>query len=239
MKTRILRNRTYRDIAYKEGQAGHAVRCHVHDCWSFSFVLSGSTVVTVGTEKFRLHGNQFLAIPAHVPHLCDPRDRDNFRFAVIYLPEPLLEERDGRLFRHCFSGSCSESDLAELADRLREAGDYAALGTALDLLEVTLGKSEMKPIAVSLSDISLKADSLCLSRDNSLSRYQRYHRNCRRYGMGDKNMEMILRIEAAKEGLEKGDPLVHIAQDCGFYDQSHFTKTFKQYTGLTPLQFRN
>lgn len=32
--------------------------------------------------------------------------------------------------------------------------------------------------------------------------------------------------------------LTEIAHECGFYDQSHFTETFKQLTGLRPKQFR-
>ena len=31
-------------------------------------------------------------------------------------------------------------------------------------------------------------------------------------------------------------PLTHIAYECGYYDQAHFIKEFKSYTGLTPSQ---
>ncbi len=31
--------------------------------------------------------------------------------------------------------------------------------------------------------------------------------------------------------------LTNLGLDCGFYDQSHFIKTFKKYSGLTPKQF--
>jgi len=33
-------------------------------------------------------------------------------------------------------------------------------------------------------------------------------------------------------------PLADIAYMCGFADQSHFIRCFKQYTGLTPREFR-
>ncbi len=33
--------------------------------------------------------------------------------------------------------------------------------------------------------------------------------------------------------------LTDISYECGFYDQSHFTRTFKSYMGMTPRQFRN
>lgn len=33
-------------------------------------------------------------------------------------------------------------------------------------------------------------------------------------------------------------PLVEVALDSGFYDQSHLTNVFKRHTGLTPATFR-
>jgi AraC family transcriptional regulator len=48
-----------------------------------------------------------------------------------------------------------------------------------------------------------------------------------------------LRVEFAARQLAGTDlPLVDIAAAAGFCDQSHFTKTFRQYTGLVPSQFR-
>ncbi|MEW6130407.1 MAG: AraC family transcriptional regulator [Acidobacteriota bacterium] len=48
-----------------------------------------------------------------------------------------------------------------------------------------------------------------------------------------------LRIEFACEKLAKSDaPLSEIALAAGFFDQSHFTRTFKQYTGNTPQHYR-
>lgn len=32
-------------------------------------------------------------------------------------------------------------------------------------------------------------------------------------------------------------PIAEVAQRCGYYDQSHFTKTFKKYVGVTPAAF--
>jgi len=48
-----------------------------------------------------------------------------------------------------------------------------------------------------------------------------------------------LRIEKACRDISASDaPLADIAQAAGFCDQSHFTKVFKQYTGMTPSRFR-
>jgi AraC family transcriptional regulator len=48
-----------------------------------------------------------------------------------------------------------------------------------------------------------------------------------------------LRVERACREIAKSDvPLVEIASAAGFYDQSHFSRTFKRLTGLTPAAFR-
>lgn len=48
-----------------------------------------------------------------------------------------------------------------------------------------------------------------------------------------------LRIQHACVLLSQGDPpLAEVAAACGFYDQSHFTKVFRECRGLTPRQYR-
>jgi AraC family transcriptional regulator len=48
-----------------------------------------------------------------------------------------------------------------------------------------------------------------------------------------------LRVEAAcRKVAESDQSLAEIATEAGFYDQSHFSHTFKRMTGLTPAEFR-
>ncbi len=47
-----------------------------------------------------------------------------------------------------------------------------------------------------------------------------------------------LRIEHAKLLLRDGVPISRVAFSTGFYDQSHFTRTFKRLTGMTPTEYR-
>lgn len=47
------------------------------------------------------------------------------------------------------------------------------------------------------------------------------------------------RIEAALWQLrETPDPVIHIALDCGYADQSAFSRQFKKTTGLSPVRYR-
>lgn len=48
-----------------------------------------------------------------------------------------------------------------------------------------------------------------------------------------------LRLAWAAHRLDKSDdPIVNIAFEAGFADQSHFTRAFRQYSGVTPAQMR-
>lgn len=48
-----------------------------------------------------------------------------------------------------------------------------------------------------------------------------------------------VRVNAARSLLEKsGNSIGEIAIDCGFYDQSHFTKRFKRVIGMSPSAYR-
>jgi AraC-like DNA-binding protein len=48
-----------------------------------------------------------------------------------------------------------------------------------------------------------------------------------------------IRIDKAKKFLERGDNPIEVALKTGFTDQSHFTKFFKKFIGLTPKQYMN
>ncbi len=58
-------------------------------------------------------------------------------------------------------------------------------------------------------------------------------------GMGPSSFRRVLRINAAVARLERGAPsLTRLAQDLGYYDQSHFIHDFSSVTGLTPGAYR-
>jgi AraC family transcriptional regulator len=58
-------------------------------------------------------------------------------------------------------------------------------------------------------------------------------------GVGPRRYVMRRRIERAKTLLRRTDqPLSWVAQEAGFYDQSHLTTEFRREIGVTPARFR-
>jgi AraC-like DNA-binding protein len=57
-------------------------------------------------------------------------------------------------------------------------------------------------------------------------------------GLPPKALARILRFDRAVRRLrsEGGEGLAEIAHDCGYYDQSHFNRDFRDFAGLTPTE---
>ena len=86
------------------------------------------------------------------------------------------------------------------------------------------------------SQISLKK----LSQDLNLS--QGYISQCFKKHMGITVMKYAkkIRIERAKVLLlSTNESILDIGLALGFHDQSHFYKTFKSFTGMSPSDYRN
>ena len=47
----------------------------------------------------------------------------------------------------------------------------------------------------------------------------------------------LIRVQKAKRLLKLGIQISHVALDVGFYDQTHLTKRFKAFLGITPRQY--
>lgn len=59
------------------------------------------------------------------------------------------------------------------------------------------------------------------------------------YGISFSKYLMNLKIEEAKKLLlTTPKSITEIASSLGFYDQSHFTKIFRKFTGYTPKEYR-
>ncbi|WP_343689939.1 helix-turn-helix transcriptional regulator [Chitinophaga sp.] len=57
-------------------------------------------------------------------------------------------------------------------------------------------------------------------------------------GSSSKKFASIVRFNAVLEGLGNARSLTEICYEYGFFDQAHFIKDFKQFTGKTPEEFK-
>ena len=79
--------------------------------------------------------------------------------------------------------------------------------------------------------IKLLADSLYISQDAFEKRFRKIA------GTSPKQFSSIVRMKAAIASKLQTQSFTDIAFDAGYYDQPHFTKDFKIFTGQTPAEF--
>ena len=83
-------------------------------------------------------------------------------------------------------------------------------------------------------------EDLPLDRLSGISGLSRFHlvRAFRRaFDMTPHAFQMALRIDESKRLLRSGVPIAEAALETGFYDQSHFTRVFREICGSTPAHY--
>lgn len=133
-----------------------------------------------------------------------------------------------------FSALCRLLEKARWIENLVEGIDAI-------LLPILSGRSAC---AAALSSVTTLRQANGLLTIDALAAHEGYsprhlHRVlCDYLGMSPKHFARLLRINAAVHILDSGLPLTYLAQESGFYDQSHFIHDFKEVCGITPSAYR-
>jgi AraC-like DNA-binding protein len=76
-----------------------------------------------------------------------------------------------------------------------------------------------------------------LAQQAGISRFHLLRSFKKRYGLPPHAYQVALRVAKAQQLLRRGFALAEVAAECGFTDQSHFTRHFKQALGVPPGRF--
>jgi AraC-like DNA-binding protein len=87
------------------------------------------------------------------------------------------------------------------------------------------------------ADLDHKISLEATARTAGLSRYHFLRVFKQETGLSPHLFRTLRRIDRAKALLRGGTPLSETALSVGFSDQSHFSNTFRKYTGATPGQY--
>jgi len=136
----------------------------------------------------------------------------------------------------------------QLYDNLRQADSIEQKVSILDTFLVQqLGKKEK--VYKKIKMIEQICDRICVegeafhAKDLSVE-YGFSERYIQRLfmenvGLTPRSFFNLHRFNKSLELIRSSDsPLTSIAYDCGYYDQAHFIKEFKKYTGMTPSEIR-
>jgi len=123
------------------------------------------------------------------------------------------------------------------------ANNQARVEIATRFLEQKLGSSkrELPPIHRAIDTVidaagDVKITDLARQHDLSTRQFERKFKEFA--GLNPKLYSRVVRFQAATQQKLTGvRDLTEIAYACGYYDQSHFIKDFRQFSGYTPKEY--
>lgn len=233
---------------------------HFHEEYSIGVVLKGSSKVWCDGEDLVTGEGQFISIPPHLPHSCNPEDSSEWKYHMLFirsawimkagesaklLQEPFLlgpkaSLRLKRVLNHmirCFAGRLgpleTETAALEMLQTLR-------METTLIRKERSHREEEkmLQRVRDYLREHAREKVTLeDLERLSGMSRFHLVHSFKKAYRVPPHAYQNLVRINAAKKELMKQRPIAEVATEAGFYDQSHFTRCFKECVGVTPHRY--
>jgi AraC-like DNA-binding protein len=136
-------------------------------------------------------------------------------------------------------------DLAALPERLAEAPDWPARFAILDrvlgrrLVDAPDADPRLERVWACLVATHGRAPVELLAAEVGWSR-RHLAAVCRRQlGLPPKTIARLLRFERARSQAARAarDGWAAVAADCGYYDQAHLIRDFREFTGSTPTAF--
>lgn len=88
-----------------------------------------------------------------------------------------------------------------------------------------------------LRNLHSKMELITLANLVNLDKYQFIRKFKGHLGITPFEYISLQRISRAKQLLTKGKPIIDVALETGFYDQSHLCKYFKRYVGISPKNY--
>ncbi len=215
------------------------------------------------TENILYPGQACLINPGQI-HSGVPAHETALTYSMLYIHADALRDmaedvaQDSRVRPEFTTMICTRTDLIAALSRLvraqtaacgeleRESALIRAMG---DLLRahggVTGPHAGREPQALRRardilgSSLDCKITLKDASDAAGLSQYHLLRQFKRQTGVPPHVFRTQRRVEHARVLIRQGRPLAEVAQATGFTDQSHFTNTFKLYTGATPGQYAN
>ncbi|UIJ60881.1 AraC family transcriptional regulator [Amycolatopsis acidiphila] len=237
----------------------HVYHRHSHETYSFGVTEAGAQAFTCRGAARTSAAGMVMAFNPEAPHDGQAALADGFTYRIVHIGPVLITDvlrdtADRQVGMPLFAEPVLED--AVLAAALRRL--HAVLGesrlTQDEALHATVralvGRGSTRPARTRSLPVGvrrardlleaayaedLRADDLAEAA--GCSRFALHRAFVAAYGLAPSDYQRQLRLRAARRLLTEGHPPADAAAGAGFADQSHLTRWFKRYYGLTPGRF--
>jgi len=226
---------------------------HRHDTYTIGITLSG-------IQSFTYRGAQRSSYPGQMVILHPDEQHDGraggdgaLRYRAAYIaPADIQGVLNGQALPFVPDGVSTDARLHRAISALLQ--DYERPLTmfeyqdALHDLALALREAAGAGVAIRRANCEAAAGArdyieAHLTGEFSLEELERATGHCRwqlsrdfraMFGTSPYRYLILRRLDLARRMMRQGDAIADVAHDCGFSDQSHFGRVFKQAYGLTP-----
>ena len=223
--------------------------------YTWHFIISGHGHLEIGGRSYDLSGGDSFFIPPDTKMRYFPDPNDPWEY-VWFAMKGNAAQRYGEQLgfsvdyptNTCRNFERKKNIIKRTIDGLKEGslGYFGVLSAFYSLMELSVSpyrtQKEIQAIReiidenYTITDFSI--DRLCQNTGFSHSQLLRLFKN--EYGKTLRRYVIDKRLSLACELLENSDLSVRsIAFSCGFSDDIHFMKTFKEHFGVTATEYRN
>ena len=237
---------------------GHAFSSHRHDTYAIGATALGVQIFRYrGAARHSIGGCAFVIHPdeAHDGRAGDER---GFGYGIAYIaPSLILAASHGRCLPFVRTPIIDDPRFVQtveailsLADDLSDdVASTCAIAALTDALWRLAGSSFPSAVRLRLASLHAVRDALLagngermsiaeLERIANLSRWELARQFRRAFGVSPYRFHMLRRLEQARRRMAAGARLADAALECGFADQSHFTRHFRNAYGMSPGRWR-
>jgi AraC-like DNA-binding protein len=237
----------------------HAYRPHSHPTWTLAVMERGAARFALDDTQQRAADGELFVLEPESVHTGVPGAPGGWAYKVLYLDPALIGAwadedaapsaarwvvfRDPRLRAALIgahralaageAGLALDTPVLAAVDALRPhlrpgpppprtTHEHAAVRRARDLLRERWAET------VTLAELAEHA---------RLSRFELARTFRAQVGLPPHAYQLDLRIGEARRLLTAGEPVAAVAATCGFFDQAHLTRVFRQAVGVAPARY--
>ncbi|TCM99542.1 AraC-like protein [Paenibacillus sp. BK033] len=241
-----------------------AYQKHFHEEYSIGLIDTGETHAWCDGTLHRVEEGRMISFPPMMLHACHPEEGADWSYKMLFIKQDwlqglkqrelarlhipfLLEEGKNKVCRirinrtmEALSGAASpldiETSLIELIEAVvsRNASDFAH-----QRCRARQERKYVKLVKEYLHEHYTERVTLDeLERITAISRFHLIRLFKQSSLLPPHAYQNLLRINHAKAELAKNRrAIADIAAEAGFYDQSHFSRTFSRIVGATPQKY--
>ncbi len=236
---------------------------HFHEHYVIGFIESGQRKLSCKNKEYLVGPGDLLLFNPYDNHFCEPVDQQTLDYRCININPQIMrtvimeitEKEEELYFRQPVVVACEQvTILREIHEMLmKNEPEFNKEETFLFFIEQLIAeygvwKSDCIQEAV-ITGIEITCDYLekhyqeriTLNNLCDLTGYNKYYLVrifTKIKGITPYRYLETIRINAAKQLLEKGMEPIETALQTGFSDQSHFSNFFKEFIGITPKQYQ-